>query len=233
MHLALTVAMAMGLSMSVPAQAGLAAAPMSIAVLEATTTSANCSITTLEGTTTTVACDPAGWTAVLGPGWSAQMTATIHYEYSDNGLPLHGSAGRRPTFQLDPFGFSLLELEFEAGAIHAFTHWTHCHARTTSCGEIAPGGGDQYFGEYGFPPVFVSHNEVADDVSGDISVTTGVRWDAASLYYGLGITWSHTLFVNPSTQVAAIPEPATWLLMVGPLLGLGWLGRRRSAARRA
>ena len=220
------VACVFALSGASAAQAGVAAAPLSMAVIEASVTGATCSITALDGSMTTTPCDPAGWVAVLSPGWSAQMTATINYSYEDDGLPLGDS---HPFFQTDHYGIGGVEPRFEAGAIYTLTNSSHCYTRySTLCGNLP---GDEYFGESGYPPIFLSNNDVADDVSGELSATTGVRWNPPSAFYGQGYYWTPTLYVSTWTMVASIPEPSTWALMLVPLLGLGLLGVRRHRSR--
>jgi PEP-CTERM motif len=63
------------------------AAPTRKAEATSTFTSATCTLTTPSGTTS-FACDPNAWSVSLRPGETATMTATLNYQWSNDGQPL-------------------------------------------------------------------------------------------------------------------------------------------------
>ena len=190
--------------------------------LEADVLGASCTTTSPDGITTGVPCDPGGWSPTLEPGWSALMTATIGYSYADDGLrfdhPRPIQVGTR-NFVDAPFEFAVLYAETSNSDCARFS------GNADSCGSSVPY--DTYFGQYHFPPLFISNNDHAEDVSGQITVTTGWKWEPPSIFYGQGYTLTPTLFVSTYGFADAVPEPQTWALMLGPLIGLAWLSRRR------
>ncbi len=200
------------------------------ATLEAQVVGATCTVTTSGGTTTAVACSADSWVVALQPGWSAQMVATIDYTYADDGLPLAS-----PGFITTASGGGGVETVFyEAGALYAATSF---------CLEGCDNGRywESWTGSNGFPPVFVSDNQIADSLSGTLTVTTGAHnISTTSDIFNPPVTWSPNVYiaigsgpVAPLTfsgiePVGAIPEPSTFALM---LLGLGALGA--TAVRRS
>ena len=190
--------------------------------LEADVLGASCTTTSPDGITTSVPCDPAGWSPTLEPGWSALMTATIGYSYADDGLRFDHP---RP-IQVNTRSF--LDAPFEFAVLYAETAYSDCarfSGNADHCGSSVPY--DTYFGQYHFPPIFISNNDHAEDVSGEITVTTGWKWDPPSIFYGQGYTLTPHLFVSTHGFADAVPEPSTWALMLGSLAVLGWRVRRR------
>jgi hypothetical protein len=193
--------------------------------LEADVLGASCTTTSPEGITTSVSCDAAGWSPTLEPGWSALMTATIGYSYVDDGRRLGNPAPLQVSFTQS------MMTTFESAVLFAETSASECaafHGIANHCGSSVPY--DTYFGEYGFPPLFLSNNDHAEDVSGQVTVATGWKWEPPSIYYGQGYTVTPNLYVSTWGFAYAVPEPGTWALMLGPLIGLAWLSRRRRGA---
>ena len=185
------------------------------ATLTATVTSATCTLTSPSGSTT-VPCGPGGWSPTLQDGWTATMTATVSWTYSDDGLPLS------PLGYFDTLGGTSILATHEAGAIYA---------RMPSC---FPGSQTPCISGSGYPNAPYSFQLISNDTSPtslsgsfDVTVTAnhsfGPQWGA----------WTPSLYVNPDAVVfsstAAIPEPSTWALMVLSLPVLGWAVRRRPA----
>jgi hypothetical protein len=191
--------------------------------LEANVLGAACSTTSPDGITTSAPCDPAGWSPTLDPGWSAVMTATIGYSYADDGRRLDSPA----SIQVSPTGSVVASFEYavlygvtSASFCGTFRGGLHCSD------DITPH--DVYFDVAASYPLFLSNNDDAEAVSGQFHVTTGWRWEPPSMFYGQGYTLTPTLSVDVWGISQAVPEPSTWALMLGPLLGMGvFAGRRR------
>ncbi len=190
--------------------------------LEADVLGAACSTTSPDGTTTSVPCDPAGWSPTLDPGWSALMTATIGYSYEDDGRLLD----RPASIQVSHTGS--VATSFEYAVLYSVTSASYCgilHGGLHCTDDIAPH--DVFFDVAASYPLFVSNNDAAEAVSGQFSVTTGWRWEPPGRFYDQGYTLTPTLYVDVWGISQAVPEPGTWALMIGPLLGLGVFARRR------
>jgi PEP-CTERM motif len=184
------------------------------ATLEAHVVGATCTVTTSEGMATSVPCSADSWVVALQPNWSAQMIATINYTYADDGHALATPQG----ITIDPP--HVRTVFYEAGALYVET--SRCSGR--GCETNRPW--EQYTGwPNSYPPVFISDNDIADSLSGTLTVTTGALNNADNYGINPPVTWSPNIFValGPLSEftVSGIPEPSTFVLM---LLGLGALG---------
>ena len=150
------------------------------------------------------------------------MTATIGYSYADDGWPLDSPA----SIQVSHTGS--VGASFEYAVLYSVTSASSCgvfHGGLHCSDDITPHG--VYFDVAARYPLFLSNNDEAEAVSGQFQVTTGWRWEPPDRFYGQGYTMTPTLSVDVWGIAQAVPEPGTWALMVGPLLGLGVLARRR------
>jgi hypothetical protein len=105
-----------------------------------------------------------GFNAVIPRGGSASVTATLHYTYTDDGLPLEDSG----VFYLDANGFTWETTCFEAGALYV--------ASNLCAGSRYCAHDPALFieGSTGFPPILLGLNTVADRVTGSIDLFSGV-----------------------------------------------------------
>jgi hypothetical protein len=160
------------------------------------------------------------------------MTATISYHYRDDGLSL--APQDNPQYYSFQNGLGAIFVTSEAAAIYVYSSNSCYHYTGPACSsDYSLWSGSTY----NFSMVFLAANDRPEDIRGEIPVWVGVRWDPPPFYYGQGFTAQRNLYIDVSTQVqsvAAIPEPSSWAMMLGPLLGLGLLARRRQgiAARR-
>jgi hypothetical protein len=193
--------------------------------LEADVLGASCTTTSPEGVTTSVSCDAAGWSPTLEPGWSALMTATIGYSYADDGRRLSSPT----SLQVSHMGS--VTASFESAALYSETSASDCarfHGGLHCSDGTTPH--DVYFDVAENYLLFLSNNDYAEAVSGQFKVTTGWRWEPPGGFYGQGYTLTPNLYVSTRGIAYAVPEPGIWALMLGPVIGLAWLSRRRRGA---
>lgn len=180
----------------------------------------HCGITSPDGTSAARPCptDRPTFTAVVQPGESAFVTATLAYTYHDDGLPLDRQAG----FQMDTSGFQMRYFDHEAAGVgfysstcqdrycHPYAEWTE-----TFSGPVR---------------VLLGDNDVPDDLTGRIgfSVTAGVNsaWPGAETRTAFISAWSMEF-----SPVNAVPEPSTYALMLAGLMSMGFLARRQGRPR--
>jgi hypothetical protein len=188
---------------------------LSKAVLTSSLVSVTCTLTTPAGTTV-VPCSTAGWSPTLEQGWTASMTATYSYSYTDDGLPTTPFL-----FQLNSFGGSFERATFEAGALYPRT--------SSGCAESRFGCGLTPIFVYGgtrFEPLFLSNDDVPTNTSGTVSITTN-----ATVTGPTPVPWTPRLFIETFelvNSVPAIPEPSTYALMLGGLCLVAAMSRRRA-----
>lgn len=185
-----------------------------------TWSNAECGIVGADGTRSSLPCTAGSspsFAALVQPGQSVFVTATLNYIYSDDGLALE----RPGFFQLDPFGQRVLFVDFEAGGFSVLANG--CFSR--SCNQ-PPQLTDTFSGPFS---TVLGNNEVPDDLTGQIvfSSTAGIQPT------GFGAQ-NRTAFLNVIDQrtfsgVAPVPEPATYLLLGAGLLLVGAMARRRPA----
>jgi hypothetical protein len=190
--------------------------------LEASVTSAACTITWPDGAITDVACSPTGWSPTLTPGSSASMTATVDYHYEDNGLPLPIPQSLQVTDRAS------VGATFESAVLYVETsHFDACRFGTAPhCStDIFPY--DHYFDRDPQWVVFLSNNDHPESVNGQVTVTTEWEWLLPTGYSGPRAPQTINLHVSTWGIAYAVPEPSTWVLMLGSLTMLIWRVRRR------
>ncbi len=217
MHLRSTIHRLAGLALGLlaaPVLAAPTATNLSKATLNTTVTSVTCTVTTPTGSNI-VPCNANGWAPTLEFGWTATMSATFAYTYTDDGLPLS------PLGFFQTVGGTAISATHEAAGIYA---------RMPNC---FPGGGPCVPGfQYNNLPyqlVVVSNDTTPSDLSGSFTV---VATAANTFNVPTGsVPWTPSLYVrlDPSvfSSTAAIPEPGTWALMLLSLPALAWVTRRR------
>jgi hypothetical protein len=178
---------------------------------------ASCGIVEPDGAPTVVPCSSSSTSfgALVQPGHSVFVTATLNYTYHDDGLTL----AQPSYFQADPSGFDVRVFDHEAGALTFFLT-NACSSRYCS---RPPHLLDSFNGPY---TIVLGDNDVPDDLSGELTVT------ATS---GIAASWfvpeNRTAFfvIGPTTfeGVTPAPEPATYALMLAGLAMVSAAARRR------
>jgi hypothetical protein len=185
-----------------------------VATLDAWLTDFACLFTDENGITSGVPCNGPTVTAVLGPGDAVMITATLHYDYHDDGLAI--AEPRMAWIQMDWNGFSTIYATHEVGWILVFG--SHCGSRYCA----HPPGLDE-LGTDTFPPILLGLNDVADDLSGELQVSAGYRVAADPFIGG----FMPTAGLSVASFTHSIPEPATTALMLVGLAAIGLAVRRR------
>jgi hypothetical protein len=159
-----------------------------------------------------------GFDVVLQPGQSASVTATLHYTYRDDGLPLTMPGA----FQMDANGFDYLYTNFEAGALYGFSN--NCRGS-----RYCPYHPDIFIegGSVGFPPLLLGLNSVPDHITGVLELSSHVSVPPLYPYGPVGTT----VYVEWVAEVRAVPEPGTVLqVAAGLALLAGLIGVARRGA---
>jgi hypothetical protein len=159
-----------------------------------------------------------GFDVVLEPGQSASVSATLHYTYRDNGLPLTMPGA----FQMDANGFDYLYTNFEAGALYGFSNNCRGSRYCPYHPDIDIEGGS-----VGFPPLLLGMNSVPDHITGVLELSSSIVVPPQYPYGPL----RRTVYVEWLAEVRAVPEPGTVLqIAAGLALLAGLIGVRRGRA---
>lgn len=177
-----------------------------------------CGLVGLDDTRTTLTCPSAelSFSAIVQPGQSVFLTATLNYAYHDDGRPLD----QRGFFQLDPFGLTMQFVDHEAGGL-AFVA-NGCSGRRVC--DQPPYDTDSSNVPF---TIVLGDNDQPDDLSGQsvFTVTAGI---ASDWFGGAPRTaFIRVADVRTYSGVAPVPEPATYALMLAGLALVGAAARRR------
>jgi PEP-CTERM motif len=196
-----------------PARAADGASALSKATLDYTV-SVTCTLTTPSGSSN-VPCSTS-WDVSLQPGWTAAMTATWNWHYTDDGLPVDSGV---LILTNGPLAGGTITPTHESAGIYVQAIPTCGRA---GCTPLAA----NVTGDTGLMAVFESNNNVPDDVSGSRTLTITAALPETftggeSAQFGF---FTNGVFVN---SAPAVPEPSTWALFGVSLAALTLVRRRR------
>jgi PEP-CTERM motif len=203
------------------AATGLAPLPAAALVtLETSISDIACGITDAAGLSRFGNCTGLSFAAVIDPGETAFLRATLHYHYTDQGLPL-------PTpmqFQVNSLGSNGIVTFNEAAGLYVNSNL--CQGRSCTLPPHVQAQGTL------FAPLILGLNDQPDDLAGsrDMYIELTALGDLP-----LPMSYSTTLFLHPFSIVfappaAPIPEPASVSLIGAGLIALAWAKRRRRDA---
>jgi PEP-CTERM motif len=205
-------------AVAVAGAAGMASAPAAALVtLDTSLSNIACGITDAAGHIDPGDCTRLSFAALIEPGETAFLRATLNYHYTDDGLPL-------PTpmqFQVNSLGMNGVVTFHEAAALYVNSNL--CDSRYCSLPPHVRAEGTM------FAPLILGLNDHPDDLRGsrDMYIEMTSLGDLP-----LPMSYSTTLVLLPFSIVyaaptAPVPEPATVGLFAACLIALGWRLRRR------
>lgn len=187
--------------------AGACAPAQAMTTLSYHWTDVSCSVTRASGVSN-AACSEPSFQVSLSDFESATVSATLHYTYHDDGLPLDHIA----SYQLDAFGVAVGTTQVETGVL--------LFRSRPADGRTGPPPGITLSGSTGV--LTLGSNAHADDLSGSVPLYATLTTGAYVGYVGeIGISVIPLVFASP------VPEPSSAGLIALGLLGL-WV---RAAAR--
>jgi hypothetical protein len=202
------------------AAAGAPLPAAALVTLETSVSGIACGITDAAGLSQFGDCTGLSFAAVIGPGETAFLRATLHYHYTDQGLPLPAPM----QFQVNSLGTNGIVTFNEAAGLYVNSNL--CGGRNCPLPPHVQAQGTP------FAPLVLGLNDHPDELTGSRNLYVEVS-SLAGL--PLPMSYSTTLFLNPFSIVfappaAPIPEPATLSLIGAGLIALGgWRRRRRDA----
>lgn len=200
------------------AWAVLASAPAhALAVFVLSWSDVTCGLIGADGARSPQACDGRSFSASVDPGEAVFVSATLHYQYSDDGLPLPPGLWAFPgnpgvTYRVSG----------EAGALYFYSN--RCSSFLECIGR--PADRIDTFNR-GSEPLILGNNDVPDSLTGELHLeaTSG---ELATWPFG-GVV--RTAFLDASGRTIsgiapAVPEPASYALMLAGLAAVGAAARR-------
>lgn len=184
-----------------------------------TWTNITCGIIAADGSRTAQSCSGPSFAAMVEPGESVFVSASLSYTYSDDGLPLEQPG----FFQTDALGHGR-SLDHEAAVISMMSNLCLTRLCLLFGGrpdsiDTGPSGG-LIFGE----------NMVPDEESGAVGffASSGVPSTSPPSPFGYTRLAFFIASVTTFSGVTPVPEPGTYALMLAGLAMLGAAARQRS-----
>jgi PEP-CTERM motif len=184
-----------------------------------TWTNITCGIIAADGSRAEESCSGPSFAAMVEPGQSVFVSASLSYTYSDDGLPLEQPG----FFQTDAFGHGR-SVDHEAAVI--FMTSNLCLSRLCLLTGGRPDLLDTFSGPTG---LIFGENAVPDEASGAVGFFASAGVPSTQLSGGTRFAFFHAS-VTTFSGVPAIPEPGTYALMLAGLALLGVVALRRGRA---
>ena len=178
-------------------------------------TNITCGIVAADGSRTEQPCASTSFAAMVEPGQSVFVSASLSYTYSDDGLPLQQPVG----FQTDAFG-GARPLDHESAGIYVVSNL--CQGRLCT---LQPDRIDSFGGPNA---LILGDNLVRDELTGEQTffASSGVpsTWLQGGAQRG---AFLNVVAAITFSGVPPVPEPGTYALMLAGLVMLGVTARPR------
>ena len=178
-------------------------------------TNISCGIVAADGSRTEQPCASTSFAAMVEPGQSVFVSASLSYTYSDDGLPLANPAG----FQTDAFGGARL-LDHESAGIYVVSNL--CQGRLCT---LRADRSDSFSGPNA---LILGDNLVPDELTGEQTYFASSGVPSTWLGGAPRGAFLSVVAANTFSGVPPIPEPGTYALMLAGLAVLGVAARRRA-----
>ncbi len=189
-------------------------------------TDITCGTIAADGSRSAQPCATTSFSALLRPGESVYVRASLSYAYRDDGLAL------ARTVTLHPSPNNMIVLDYEAAVVGVVS--SVCFD-FRSCNAQAADHIDNFVGAGPLSPLVFGNNLVPDDLSGQsrFFASSGVPSNYPGGPLQRSVSFDLNVVETYSGVIAAVPEPSTYALMFTGLAALAAATRRRARQRSA